>query len=236
MQKKSEILNNFKTAISSTVRSLSNSENIEVTFGNQSLKSEKELIRLPELEEVNNKINFSKVRAIADSESLKLRFSNKQTLKLYEPSGNISKKLYEIAEKLRCEKIGSDNFIGVKNNIEKFYQERINSLDLKSSEDKIIESFENYLRVKFFDSQNNKEIEKKLKTYKKDLDDKFRNKIKQLNDSTENQARFNSLVSDLITKMSLDENLEEEKDKENNKDDKEKNSTNQEQKAEKQAE
>ena len=236
MQKKSEILNNFKTAISSTVKSLSNSENIEVAFGNQSLKSEKELIRLPELEEVNNKINFSKVRAIADSESLKLRFSNKQTLKLYEPSGNISKKLYEIAEKLRCEKIGSDNFIGVKNNIEKFYQERINSLDLKSSEDKIIESFENYLRVKFFDSRNNKEIEKKLKTYKKDLDDKFKNKIKQLNDSTENQARFNSLVSDLITKMSLDENLEEEKDKENNKDDKEKNSSNQEQKAEKQAE
>ena len=69
---------------------------------------------------------------------------------LYEPDGNISKKLYKIAEKIRCEKLGSNQFKGVKNNIEKYYQERTSSLDLKNSEDKITESFENYLRVKFF--------------------------------------------------------------------------------------
>ena len=238
VEKKSEILENFKTAISSTVKSLSNTENVEVTFGNKSLKSEKNLIRLPDLEELKNKINYSKVRAIADSESLKLRFSNKQTLKLYEPSGNISKKLYEIAEKIRCEKIGSDYFRGVKNNIEKFYQERINSLDLKSSEDKVVESFENYLRVKFFNLQNSKELEKKLKTYKKDLDDKFKSKIKQLSNSTRNQVHFNSLVSDIIAEMSLDEDIEEQekKEEENNKDNEQKNPENQEQKAKKQKE
>ena len=145
MEKKSEILESFKTAISSTVKSLSNSENIEVSFGNQSAKSEKDLIYLPEIEQVQNKINYDKIRAIADSKSLNYRFSNKKTLKLYEPAGNVSKKLYKIAEKIRCEKIGSDHFKGVKNNIEKFYQKRLNSLDLKSSEDKILESFENYL-------------------------------------------------------------------------------------------
>jgi len=237
VEKKSEILDNFKTAISSTVKSLSDSENVEVTFGNQSVKSEKKLIKLPELEEINNKINYNKIRAIADSESLKLRFSNKQTLKLYEPSGKISKKLYKIAEKIRCEKIGSDNFKGVKNNIEKFYQERINSLDFKSSEDKIVESFENYLRVNFFNSKNNNELEKKLKTYTKDLDKKFKGKIEKLGDTTQDQALFNSLVSDLITQMNLDENIEEEeKDDENNKDDNQKNPKNQEQKAEKQKE
>jgi len=235
VQKKSEIIDNFKTAISSTVKSLSNSENIEVVFGNESLKSEKKLVRLPELEEVNKKINYSKVRAIADSESLKLRFSDKQIFTLYEPSGYMSKKLYEVAEKIRCEKIGSDNFKGVKNNIEKFYNERVNSLDLKSSEDKIIESFENYLRSKFFRTQTNSELEKKLKTYTKDLEKKFKSKIKQLNDSTHNQASFNSIISDLISKMSLDHNSEEEeKDGENNEDNKEKNPENQEQKAEKQ--
>ena len=41
MEKKSEILENFKTAIGSTVKSLSNSENVEVSFGNQNFKSEK---------------------------------------------------------------------------------------------------------------------------------------------------------------------------------------------------
>jgi cobaltochelatase CobT len=236
VEKKSDILENFKTAISSTIKSLSNSEDVEVAFGNQSIKSEKNFIRLPELEQINNKINFNNIRAIADSESLKLRFSDKNTFKLYEPSGNISKKLYKIAEKIRCEKIGSDHFKGVKNNIEKFYQDRVKSLDLKSSEDKIVESFENYLRIKFFKIQSNTELEKKLKTYKKDLEHKFKNKIKQLNNSTQNQARFNSLISELISDMSLDENLEKEdkRDEENEKDKKQNDQKNQEQKAEKQ--
>ena len=236
MEKKSEILDTFKTAISSTVKSLSNSENVEVVFGNQTVKLKKGSIRLPELEHVNNRINYSQVRAIADSKSLRLRFSNKKTLKLYEPSGNISRKLYKIAEKIRCEKIGSDYFKGIKNNIEKFYQERTESLDLKSSEDKIVESFENYLRVKFFNSKSNDLLEKKLKTYKKNLDKQFRGKIEQLNNVTQDQARFNSLISDLIATMSLDEILEEEekKDEENNKDKEKENPKNQEQKAEKQ--
>ena len=37
----------------------------------------------------------------------------------------MSKKLYKISEKIRCEKIGSNYFKGVKNNIEEFYKKRI---------------------------------------------------------------------------------------------------------------
>jgi len=235
VEKKNQILDNFKTAISSTVKTISNSEDVEVSFGNKNLKSEKNSIELPELEEINNKVNYDQVRALADSESLRLRFSDKKTLKLYEPKGSISKKLYKIAEKIRCEKIGSDYFKGIKNNIEKFYQERVNSLDLKSSEDKIIESFENYLRINFFNSKNNNNLDKKLKTFKKDLDQKFKDKIRELNDLTRDQADFNKLVSNLITDMSFDENLEEEKEKEegNNKDKENQDSKNQDQKSEK---
>jgi len=234
VEKKSEIIENFKTAISSTVKSLSNSENIEVTFGTQLLKSEKNKIRLPELEQINNKINFNQIRAEADSKSLRLRFSSEKTLKLYEPKGSISKKLYKIAEKIRCEKIGSDYFKGVKNNIQKFYQERVNSLDLKSSEDRIVESFENYLRVKLFNSKNNSQLEKKFKSYKKGLDENFKGEVKQLSILTLNQARFNSLVSGIISNMSLNENASEAENtvEDNNKNEKQ-NPKNQEQKAEK---
>ena len=133
MEKKTEILENFKTAIGSTVKSLSNSENVEVSFGNQNSQSNNNSIKLPEIEQINNKINYKQIRALADSKSLELRFSNQETFRLYEPDGNISKKLYKIAEKIRCEKLGSDQFKGVKNNIEEYYQERVNSLDLKNS-------------------------------------------------------------------------------------------------------
>ena len=233
MEKKTEKLENFKTAIGSTVKSLSNSENVEVSFGNQNLKTEKISIRLPEIERLNDKFNYDQIRALADSESLKIRFSNKKTYKSFEPEGNISKKLYEVAEKIRFEKLGSEQFKGVKNNIDKYYQKRVNSLDLKNSEDKIIESFENYLRVKFLNTKNTKDLEKKLKTYKKDLEEKFKDKIGQLTKLAKDQAKFNSLVSDLIANMSLDEvNDQEERDKnEETQDDKPRNPEKQDQKS-----
>ncbi len=222
MENKKEKIADFKTAISSTVRSLSNSEKLEVSFGNEGVKSGNNSIRLPELSPIKNKFNFNQIRAIADSKSLKHRFSDPKTFKQYEPKGNISKQLYRISEKIRCEKIGTGYFKGVKNNIEAFYQERISGLDLKSSEDKIVESFENYLRTKFLDFENNSQIDKKLKSYKKDLNEKFKDKINQLNEFTLNQEKFNSLISKLIENMNLDENLDEEekKDDDQNKDDK----------------
>ena len=230
MEKKSEILENFKTAIGSTIKSLSNSENVEVSFGNQNLQSKKTSIKLPEIEQINNKINYNQIRALADSKSLRLRFSDNKIFKSYEPDGNISKKLYKIAEKIRYEKLGSDQFKGVKKNIENYYQERVNSLDLKSSEDKLLESFENYLRIKFFNFKNNKEFEKKLKTYTKDLNEKFKGKIRQLSNLTHDQNEYNSLISDLISNMNLDENLEEEENNQENKEENQKNQKNEEQK------
>ena len=105
MENKKEKIEDFKTAISSTVRSISNSETIEVSFGNENPKSEKNSIRLPDLNQTNNKLNYTQIRAIADSKSLRHRFSDTKTFKQYEPEGNISKQLYKISEKLRCEKI-----------------------------------------------------------------------------------------------------------------------------------
>ena len=233
MENKKEKIEDFKTAISSTVRSLSNSEKIEISFGNENPKSEENTIRLPDLYQIDNKLNYNQIRAIADSKSLRLRFSDVKTFKQYEPEGNISRQLYRISEKIRCEKIGTSYFKGVKNNIENFYQERISSLDLKSSEDKIVESFENYLRTKFLDFENNTQIDKKLKSYKKDLNEKFKGKISQLNECALDQEKFNSLISKLITNMNLDENLDEEekKDDDKNNDDKQNKQNNQEKQA-----
>ena len=232
MDNKKEKLENFKTAISSTVRSLSNSQKIQVHFGNGEIHSDKNSIKLPNLDYINDKINFEEIRALADSKSLNIRFSNKKILKKYEPKGNISKKLYDISEKIRCEKIGTSYFKGVKSNIEKFYHKKISNLDLKNSEEKMIESFENYLRVKFLEFENENKIDKKFKTFKKEFNEQFKDKITELKDITFDQEKFNSLISQLISDMSLDDNLEEEKTDENDKDNERKSKPqNQDQKA-----
>tara|TARA_B100002019_G_scaffold272803_1_gene268336 strand:+ start:873 stop:2672 length:1800 start_codon:yes stop_codon:yes gene_type:complete len=228
---KKEKLEDFKTAISSTVRSISNSQKVEVSFGNEVTKSENNLIKLPDLTNIKNEVNYEEIRAMADSKSLRLRFSNKTTFKRYEPDGKISKKLYNISEKIRCEKIGSSYFKGIKSNIETFYQKRISGLDLKNSENRIIESFENYLRVKFLDFKNKGQVDKKLKFYNKDLNDQFKGKISDLKDFTLDQEKYNSLISQLISDMRLDEEIEEneKKDDEDNKQDKQSKTQNQDQ-------
>ena len=92
MQKKEEILENFKTAIKSTIKSLSNKDDLEISFGGQDVANDNNKLRLPEINEIQNKINFDITRAQADSVSLKLRYSNKKILKNFEPNGSKAKK------------------------------------------------------------------------------------------------------------------------------------------------
>ena len=83
VEKKAEKLENFKTAIGSTIKSLSNSEKILKFFlANQNLETRKNYVKLPEIEQINNKINFKQIRALADSKSLKIRFSKEKLLNL----------------------------------------------------------------------------------------------------------------------------------------------------------
>ena len=229
---KKEKLEDFKTAISSTVKSLANSQKIEVSFGNQLKSKSQNSISLPDLAKLDNQLNYEEIRAVADSKSLRFRFSNNKIFERYQPEGSISKKLYQISEKIRCEKIGVNYFQGVKKNIERFYKKRISNLDLKSGEDKMIEAFENFLRIKFLDFKNETEIDKKLKTYKKDLNEKFKNKIPELKDATLNQEKFNAIISQLISNMSLDDNIDEseKRDEENINNDKQSKPQNNEQK------
>ena len=88
------------------------------------------------------------------------------------------------------------------------------------------------MRIKFLDFKNEKQIYKKLKSYSKDLNNKFKNNIAELKDYTFNQEKFNHLISQLISDMNLDESTDnqEKNDEENKEKDKQPNSQNQEQK------
>jgi cobaltochelatase CobT len=223
MEKKEDLLENFKTAIASTVKSISNVENIEVIFGNQNIKTDKKIIKLPDLENVNKKINYARVRALADSEALKVRFSNLEVLKLNEPQGKVSKKLYSIAEKIRYEKLGSLEFKGVKKNIHNFYQDKLEKLDFNKDENKIFEAFENYLRVNILEVKDNKNADKEFKTYKKSIDTKLKKSLQKLNRTIEDQLKFNSIISGLIAEMDVEEEFAENKQEADNKEEKSEN-------------
>ena len=102
MEKKDIHLQNFKLALTSTVKSISEISDCNVSFGEQSKKDNKN-IYLPDIKALDNPQDYKVYRAKADSEALRLRYSNIDIFNSYKPKGENAKKLYEIAEKIRYE-------------------------------------------------------------------------------------------------------------------------------------
>tara|TARA_B100000780_G_scaffold236556_1_gene177389 strand:+ start:1 stop:1806 length:1806 start_codon:yes stop_codon:yes gene_type:complete len=219
MEKKVENLENFKKAITSTVKSIIGDQNIDVVFGSETAKKNINIVNLPSVQITDNKIDYTKTRALADSEALKLRCSDINVYNFFEPKGNISKLLYAVAEKIRYENIGSSYFKGVKENLNQYYKiKNRQKKEYKNNDYEFIDAFENYLRNEVFKLSNNKETENKYKKYKKKLEAKLKDKLNSLNDSIFDQKKFNSLISNIISQMQIDEGIESERkdeDKEN---------------------
>ncbi len=234
MGKKEDYIEDFKTAIASTVKSISNKENIEVTFTNISSDKDKIVIKLPQIENISNKNDYMKTRASADSEALKIRYSNLSIYKEHEPSGETSKKLYEIAEKIRYEKLGAEQFKGIKNNLDNFYSYKLNLKEFKNKKENVLDLFENYLRININDNTNDRKIDKNLKTNLSKFEKTFKKKLNILKDSVSDQNRFNALISTLLSELNIDEDLnpDERREDENKKDNKENNSKDDENKQE----
>ena len=211
MEKKVENLEIFKKAITSTVKSIIGDQNIDVVFGVETTKKKIHTVTLPIIQSKDNKIDYLKTRALADSEALKLRCSDTSIYNSFEPQGNISKLLYSIAEKIRYESIGSCYFKGIKKNLNQYYKvkDKIKK-NYKDNDYEFVDAFECYLRSEIFKLTSNKETESKYKKYKNKLDAKLKNKLDLLNNSVFDQRKFNSLISEIISKMQIDENIESE--------------------------
>ena len=211
MEKKDESLENFKKAITSTVKSIIGNPNIDVRFGKEIAQKNVNIINLPDVQSIKNKIDYTKTRALADSEALKLKCSDKNIYNSFEPQGNISKLLYAVAEKIRYESIGSSYFSGIRENLNQHYKEKTKQkTNYKNNDYELVDAFENYLRNKIFKLSNDKEIENKYKKYKKKIETKLENQLDSLNNSIFDQKKFNSLMSKIISQMQIDENIESE--------------------------
>ena len=197
MQKKESRLEFFKSAIISTVKSISKKKNCEVKFGKSTNQTSSEkFINLPEINKLETINDFLLFRAKADSEALRLKYSDKDIFERHKPKGEISQKLYRIAEKIRYEKIGSEDFLGVKKNL--FIQYKENQLKLKSNKNKIEESFDSYLKSFFFDI---KEPKKSRVNFSK----KFKQNLNFLKDNLNNQGKFNEKISEIISELNIDD-------------------------------
>ena len=207
----------FKSAVSSTVKAISENFDLQIKFGSN-IDSKKNSLNLPEVANLKKLQDFTNLRAFADSEALKIKYTDKKTYLENEPKGAISKALYAIAEKIRYEKIGSDKLKGVKNNITQCYENKFKNkkiVEIKTETDvPITEAFELYLRSYFFKIKQNNVTKKVLSCWKNLFDENLNKNLKKLDGCIENQSKFNQLVANLIENLNFEDSDSKEKEKE----------------------
>ena len=219
MNKEDNIKEKFKQALISTVKVISDEYKIDEKFKqNKSSKN----YNFFELDNLNTRNDFIKLRAEADSEALKIKFSDKKIYLKNVPKKPSCKKLYDISEKIRYEILGSKMLKGISNNIKENYTNQINLKrkdQLKSKEDvNIAEAFELYMLKNFLNIKLNRLSEEILGFWEKELNSSFNEHLIDLKKNIEEQEIYNSKFSKLLEEMEIfdsENNDEEQEDQQN---------------------
>ena len=229
MNKEDNIKEKFKQALISTVKVISDDYKIdEKVKQNKSSKN----YNFFELDNLNTRNDFIKLRAEADSEALKIKFSDKKIYLKNVPKKPSCKKLYDISEKIRYEILGSKMLKGISNNIKENYANQINLKrkdQLKSKEDvNIAEAFELYMLKNFLNIKLNRLSEEILGFWEKELNSSFNEHLIDLKKNIEEQEIYNSKFSKLLEEMEIfdSENNDEKQEEQQNDNNNENNSEN----------
>ena len=216
MKKDQNIKEKFKQALISTIKVISDDFKVDPKIKKDSNSNNFDFI---EVENLENKQNYIKLRAEADSEALKIKFSDKETYNKNIPKNTASKKLYDISEKMRYEILGSNMLKGVSKNLKNNYNYYLSIKrkdQLKTKEDvSISEAFELYMLKNFFDIKLNSLSESILKFWEKDFDSSFSKHINYLKKNIENQKNYNSKFSEILESMDILTSEKNEDDKQN---------------------
>ena len=209
----------FKQALTSTAKVISENYNLVLKSDNKNSNSKN--IDFFEVNDLNNKNDFIRLRAEADSKALMQKFSDKEIYQKNMPNNKACKSLYDLAEKIRFELLGGKMLKGVSINLRENYNQKIslNKKDPpKTKQDvSINEAFEFYMLKNFFDIKLNPLSEKILSFWEKEFDTSLNNHIDFLNENLENQEKYSSKFSEILQKMDIFDSANEAENNQDNK-------------------
>ena len=215
---KEDTLDTFKRALSSTVKAIAEDKEIEVVFGGNS-PSSKDKIILPEINNIFDLDNLSRIRGTADNEALIHKYRNNNTYSEFLPNKEKNKKIYESLENSRIQILGSKYMRGVKSNLLSLYEnacQEKNYSNVTIQYDLDIENaLEIYLKKRNDASLVPKSASHALSYWSKWLDSKIGDSIDGLLKNINDQEQFAQLANKLILDLKLydtNENKDESED------------------------
>ena len=220
----------FKQALISTAKVISEDYKLDVKKLDQSLSNKK--IDFFDVTNLSSKNDFIRLRAETDSGALKKKFSNKDIFNKNLPNNPSCKSLYNIAEKIRYEVLGGKMLKGVGKNLNENYKQKINSNhkdQIKNKDDvPVAEAFELFMLKKFFNLKLNSTSSKMLSVWEKDFSTFIDKHIDFLNENLEDQDNYSLKFSEILENMDIfnsnnEENNQNEDEKDNHQDTKSEN-------------
>ena len=94
----------FKSAVSSTVKAISENFDLEIKFGNNNLSSKENSLNLPEVSSLKKLQDFTNLRAFADSEALKIKYTDEKIYLKMNPMELLVKHYMLLQKKLDMKK------------------------------------------------------------------------------------------------------------------------------------
>jgi len=209
----------FKKALISTAKAISGDYKLDLDSRDKNSSSKN--LDFFELDNLEDKHDFIRLRAETDSKALKQKFSNKEIYQKNLPYNTSYRTLYDISEKIRFELLGAKILKGISKNLKENYSQKLSLKrkdQLKTKEDvNVSEAFELYMLKNFFDIKLNPLSNKILSFWEKEFNSSLSKHINFLTKNIENQENYNSKFSKILQGMDIFESENEKNEDEKNK-------------------
>ncbi len=223
MNKEDNFKEKFKQALISTAKVIS--DDYRPNTNKQNVSSNN--FNFFELDNLNSRHDFIRLRAETDSEALKKKFSNKEIYQKNLPSNSSYRSLYNVSEKIRYELLGSKMLKGIFKNLNENYNQKLSlkrkdQLETKNDVN-VVEAFELYMLKNFLNIKLNAISSKILSFWEKEFNSSLTNHIKFLHKNIENQEVYNSKFSEILEQMGIYDSENEKNETQDNEENSESN-------------
>jgi len=215
MLENDHLIDEFKKSLTSTIKSISKNENIEINFVKDSSSIDGQIINIlePNIKSIKNNLNY--IRAEADSMALELRFHKNIIHQKYLGNNELANKIFYSVEQSRVEAKGSKILKGVNDNIKNKHKLDLLNLSNQNNQNNTESELVRAFRYVSYSELSENKLKGKFSVYKKILEKKLGTKYNEfflkLKNNLSSQEDFANLLKLFLDDLGFYEN-----DKKNN--------------------
>ena len=223
MLRKEETNELVKRVTAASLKAIAAAPELNVTFapGQASATSEQAVLPTPV-----GKLDgaaLTKLRGVADSLALRLRYHDVEVHQEHMPSGPEARAVYEAIEQVRCESLGARRFNGVAENLGALLDEKCKAKGLGAVTEKnealLPEVVGLLIRECLTGEAAPKSADGLMKIWRQELEQKIGQQVRELRACPADQAKFANVVTDMIRNLDLLDDESQPLDSENQEDD-----------------